>query len=95
MAVPKYTSPLTTAGVAWTTPITSLESAAGNRHFSISRPTFPGPRVFSAGLNRQPAGSWLYVGQSAGSAPRARGRTAAQATAAATDQRERREPGIV
>jgi hypothetical protein len=54
-------------GVAWTTPMVSLESAAGNRHFSTNRPTFAGLRVFSAELYRHPAGSWLYVGQSAGS----------------------------
>src|SRR5262249_11747677 len=33
----------------------------------MSLPTLAGLSVFSAGLNRQPARSWLYIGQSAGS----------------------------
>src|SRR3954469_7087967 len=44
----------------------SFESAGGKRHFSTSLPTLAVLRVFSMGLKRQPAGSWLYVGQSAG-----------------------------
>ena len=43
----------------------SFESAAGKRHFSTSLPTLAGLSVFSAGLKRQPAESWLYIGQSA------------------------------
>ena len=43
-----------------------MDFAAGKHHFSTSLPTLAGLRIFSAGLNRQPAESWLYIGQSAG-----------------------------
>src|SRR6516162_8732435 len=65
----------------------SFEPVAGNRHFSTSLPTFAGLSVFSAGLNRQPARSWLYIGQSAGSkaVALAEGRSSATAATQATN----------
>src|SRR5262245_56002066 len=62
----------------------SFAAAAGKRHVSTSFPALAGLSLFSAGLNRQPAKSWLYIGQSAGSAPRTAGRNAPPKTAVAS-----------
>src|SRR4051812_44450884 len=59
-------------GVAWTTPISSPEPSAGNRHFSTSCPALSRLIAVSPRLYREPRTSWLYIGQSLSSAwPRA------------------------
>src|SRR5690349_8844367 len=56
VAVPKYTSPSATTGVACTAPILMSEPFAGNRHFSSSFPTVALESADSAALKRHPAG---------------------------------------